>query len=333
MKEINGKILLLTSFLGLCIVLPFAYFRNSKNDESLSRRISVLKEGIRNTDYDGLDTLTNGKGPAPSGQIFGGTCFFEIRDIDLFLTKKLQAVEETPQLFPPLDLSCKHDEEGVSLSWARNPKNEALIKNLAGNPLLSLRYKIYRWSTGENSRPEACATLPYNRYQHIDKGLSPVENLYFYSVLTLFEGTVGHQRTLIESERSEVISIQCNDRFGLRLIAGSAENVKMEVTVISKGLPRTHVFTVHEGEEIGGLRDATGLGSVDFRTSLKILAIRSRIEEREEPVLHPAFNSDGSRTLDPITQEPVFRERKEKRQYTIYSVDCEDDFSRRRTLE
>jgi hypothetical protein len=265
--------------------------------------------------------------------IFGGTCFFEIRDIDLFLMKKLQAVEETPKLFSPLDLTCELTEEGVSLSWAMNPENEALIKNLAGNPLLTLRYQIYRWTTGEDSRPEAIATLPYNRNEYLDTGLSPVGNQYFYSVMTLYEGTVGQQRTLIESEHSEVRSIVCEDRFELKLIAGRPESVDIEVTVVQGGRSRSRVFTVAEGEPIGGVQDASGMGTIDFSTDLTVLELRSREEIRKEPVLHPAFNSDGSRTLDPITREPVFRERMEERSYTIYSIVCEDVFGRRRTLE
>ncbi len=343
MKAVNGRNLLLTSFLGFCIVLPFAYFHNFKEDKTAKQRSLHLREAIieaeegeislmNASDAVGGFRIATGKA-APSGRIFGGTCFFEIPEIDLFLMNKLKTVEKVPELFPPLDLECEHGSNGIELRWSHNPRNDALIKNLAVNPLLTLRYKIYRWTSGESSRPDVIATLPEIRDQYLDQGIGPIGIQYYYSVLSALEGTVGKNRTLIESERSKVRSILCKDRFTLKLLHGTPDEVDLEISVQKNGARYSRIFSVRPGEKIGGEREVSEAGMVDFSTELKLLTIRTREEEREETILHPRFNSDGSRSIDITTGQPLFKERPEIRTYTIISIECEDPFGRTRIIE
>lgn len=341
MKDIIGRILILTSLLGLCIVFLFTYFHNAKVDADATRAIQELLEGIREADdaftrqdLSSLLSLPAGSEEAvPSDRIFTGTSFFEIHEIDLFFIKKLQDADEIPELYPPLELTCSHVEEGISLKWSHNPENDALIEKSADNPLLMLKYKIYRWTSDQKHEPEVIATLPYRRDQLIDKDVSAVGHQYYYCVLSAFVGRVRQHKTLIESERSEVRSIVYKDRFKLNLMGGDASKVFIKVSIQKYGIMRSHVFQMQVGDVIGHEIDISGVGKVDFNTDLKLTAILPREEEREVTVQRPVFNADGSRSLDPVTQEPIFHERQELQNNVVLSIECEDIFGTRRVVE
>jgi len=345
LKEFNGKILLLTSLLVLCIVLPFDYYRKNQRDRLLSEKLTVLKTGILNEENriaTAEDLILETLSPSPhaeeeeidvSGLVLGGTCFFELHEIDAFLMEKLQESDEQPKLYPPLGLTCLRVDQGVELTWSPNPQNEALIQNLADNPLLMLGYKIYRWTSDINSKPTAVQKLSYQRSRYIDTEIRPVASRYFYSVLCVFEGIVAEQKTLIESERSEFVSIDCGDRFDLKIISGTLDQVDVEVSLFVDGIPRSRVFTVREGDEIGGKVELPGSGQVDFFTTLKVIAIGMREEDREETLQHPVFESDGSRSLDPISKEPIFQSERTMVTHQLILIECEDPYGNQRIVE
>lgn len=343
LKALNEKILILTSLLALCIVLPLEYFREENADREIEARIQELKHGIQVSESRGfsaeealLDTLSSVAGQVttrPPERILGGTSFFEIFEIDDFLVRKLQGADEAIKVYPPLNLALRQVERGIALTWSPNPQNEALIQNLEDNPLLTVSYKIYRWTSDGVAQPEVIVTLPYTRNRFLDEGIRPFESRYFYSVLAVFEGTVDQHKTLIESERSNVQSILYEDQFKLKLAGGGKDRVNVTVSIIKDGSPLSHVFSVQEGDEIGGVVEIPGRGQVDFSTLLKVKKILVREVEREEMFNYPVFNADGSRTLDSLTGEPLFNQRLENRMHEVLSIECEDPTGNKRLLE
>jgi hypothetical protein len=343
LKAINDKILLLTSLAVFCIVLPFGYLRQSGDLEQVSYEIQDLENEIRtaeNKDYsvaddyslDFLDRVHENK-PEASERILGGTCFYELHEIEGFLKRKIEGMEEELKVYPPLSVSVYHAAEGVEIAWANNPRNEALIKNLLDNPLLTLSYKIYRWSSGPKSRPVAIKTLPYTRNRYVDTTTGPLGNRFFYSVLTVFEGKVETETTLIESERSVTRSIDCEDQFKLRLAGGRSDRVNIEITVDKAGQEHSYIFPVTVGDTIGSPVGLNASESIDFSTTLTLTTIGTREETREELVRHPVFNADGSRTLDTISGQPVYDERHEMRTLEIITIECEDASGNKRVYE
>lgn len=343
LKAINDKILLLTSLAVFCIVLPFGYLRQDRDLQEVSLEIQDLETEIRTAekkDYSAaddyslelLDRVHENK-PDASERILGGTCFYELHEIEGFLKRKLEGMEEELKVYPPLSVSVYHAADGVEIAWSENPRNEALIKNLLDNPLLALSYKIYRWSSGPKSRPVAIKTLPYTRNRYIDTTTGPLGNRFFYSVLTVFEGRVEQETTLIESERSVTRSIDCSDLFELRLVGGRTDRVNIEITVTKAGQKQSYIFPVSVGDEIGGPVGLGGTENVDFSTTLTLTLIGTRQETREELVRHPVFNADGSRTLDAISGQPIYDDRNETRTLDIITIECEDASGNKRLYE
>jgi len=343
LKVINGKKLILTSVLLLCIFLPFEYFRRNSSDTSLSLKIANLENGIREVEnrafaadeifLEKIESTAEKDRLDPSKQMFAGTCFFEIHEIDGFLLKKLQGEDELLKVYPPLGLTLTNVGDGVKLAWSPNPQNESLIQKLAGNPLLRLSCKIYRWTSEGVAQPEVIKSVPYSHNSFIDVKISPASNRYFYSVLLAYEGVVEQQRTLIESERSEVKSIVSNDRFELEITGGDTDKVEIKVSIRKKGAPHSRIFSVTKGGQIGGLVEISGGNPMDFSTFLTVTAIKTSEEKKEVQVPHPAFNSNGSRSLDTITNEPVFRNLKEIRTIEKLYIECEDLAGNRRTVK
>jgi hypothetical protein len=343
MKEVTGRLILLISLIGIVFALPFDYIRKAQDVEGRARNLAALVGGVQeaeeeiSTAFDiPLADLTDAADQEEfnlSELMLGGTSFFELHEIESFLMEKLQESDELPKLYPPLNVFCRRLDQGVELNWSPNPQNEALKENLADNPLLTLGYRIYRWTSNRASRPEALETLPYHRNQFIDTEIKPFASRYFYGVLCVFQGTVAEHRTLIESTHSEVVSIEMEDRFRLRIIGGDAEKVEIEVTRTVVGILQSQRFVVREGEMIGGVREIPGQGQADFSTFLTLSAIRIREDQREETIQHPVFNSDGSRSLDPITRKPIFDPVLEIRPYQVLSIECEDPYGNKRIVE
>lgn len=343
MKEINEKILILTSVLVLCIVLPFNYHRKDSQDQELSQRIKELGVKIESAEGKGFPAdeflPLRRSGDRNIHDVYGdrnihdvyvsnlllsGTCFNELHEIERFLVKKLQSDDRQNafRTFPPLNLRLKSVDNGVEITWSDNPRNQTLIKNLMNNPLMSLKYRLFRWTAAQE--PAVLTTLPYGRNSFVDMTTGPVGKEFFYSVMCVFEGQVGQHKTLIESQRSETSSLEVEDRFFMRLLGGAEDRVFVEVTVEKDGNTHTHVFTLEQGQEIGHAMETAEAGTIDYTTTLMITDIQINDETRKETINHPVFNSDGSRTLDPSTDQPVFEELEEMRTVSVYSIECRD---------
>jgi len=176
-------------------------------------------------------------------------------------------------------------------------------------------------------------TLSCQCNRFIDKTISPSKTKYYYCVMSAFEGTVGRHKTLIESKQSDVRSIECIDRFDLKVLGGDTEKVNLRVTVKVNGVLRSHVFTAKVGERIGGVENFSGLGAVDFSTNLMLISIRTRETEEEILVHRPIFNPDGSRSLDQNTGEPLFNDRMENQKLIKLSIKCRNPSGEVRIVE
>lgn len=333
----------MTSLLALCIVLPFDYFQNKEADRGIAQRIQTLKQGVDNvikkeiieeTDLPQfLSSDSENPDPEALKEIFGGLSFFEKHEIDHFLIKKFQDADEIPELYPPLDLVCLPEENGVELKWSHNVKNEALIKKLANNPLLRLNYKVYRWISGHEDDPEVIQTLTCDQDSFTDQTISSTETQYFYCVMAAFEGVVGQHNTIIETRASNVRTLRIKDRFDLKILNGDPSKVSVKITVKKNGVLRSHVFTVKEGEFIGREQKFSGIGAINFSTHLKLRKILTEEVEEEVLVKRPVFNPDASRKLDPFTGDPIFLEQTKLMMVSKLTLECEDSLGNVRIVK
>ncbi|MBU0754676.1 MAG: hypothetical protein KJ645_06020 [Planctomycetes bacterium] len=312
-------------------------------DKEIALKIHVLEREIERVEGKDLSlevvpegVLTTQRDPNiffVSNRILGGTCFYELHEIERFILKRLQEKDNALVIHPPLNLGVSRTEDGVELSWSENPQNQALFRNLMNNPLLSLNYKVYRWHPGRQSQPEAIALLPYDRNTYVDNKIGPLEMRYFYNVLTVYGGKIGAQDTLIESQQSETVDLICNDRFLFKIVEGKPDCVQLKISIEIGGNQYSHIFSISVGDEIGGLVDLPELGRIDLSTTLTATAILTRQETREMDVDHPVFNSNGSRTLDPTTGKPQYEQRPVTRDVTVYTLVGEDPWGNVRRIE
>lgn len=309
--------------------------------EDLGETINKVEGFIRSPASANVPTTTtddiprrpgSGEGPGrPEDWVFNGLSFYDLKELDRFFVEKIRETSSAFEVHPPRDLRGVSIEEGIKLEWRRNPLNSETIKKLAGNPLLQLRYKIYRWTKA--SQPAVIARLSSQVDEFLDREISPSRVEYYYSVLLALEGTTGDDRIIIESERSDIISIVSRDRFTIR-VTGSDENAAyVTVTIKAKGRYHTESFRVAIGEKIGAVREVSGAGPLDFSTGLILKAVRLDEEEREIVRKIPVFNSDGSITIDSSTQEPIYRESSEIRPVPVISIDCLDSRGKTRVFK
>ena len=104
MKGIIDKILVWTSLAALCIVLPFAYLRQQEDLLRVSGQIQALEREIRsaeNKDYSAAEAFpldlfdrVHRIRPPTSERILGGTCFYELHEIEGFLMRKLEGMDK-----------------------------------------------------------------------------------------------------------------------------------------------------------------------------------------------------------------------------------------------
>ena len=335
MKRTSVNILALIALVGFLTVLPLEYGIRRQVDETSAETLRGFAERVR--DLEERDVLGKEGNPSffveslstpmkidPANRTFGGTCFFEVWEIDRFLMRKLEASEDIPELYPPLDLTILPRDDGVELRWAHNANNEALIRKLENDPNLQLVYKIYRWTDDEGSAPEVIETFAIQRNTYVDRTVSPLSTRYFYSVGSAFEGRVGTQLTLIESSQSEVQTLRTSDRFGLKIVGGNRDRAELKLTVSRDGTEYSHVFSVEVGDPIGRVLAYSGVGEIDFGTGLTLKRIRTREEEKEIRLRRPVFNADGSRSLDPTTGDPRFLEKTEIKPVLILTIECEE---------
>ncbi|MFG0319842.1 MAG: hypothetical protein ACF8XB_21400 [Planctomycetota bacterium JB042] len=344
------RILVLT---GICLVTIFLGFRilafNSVSSKELGQVIVVETRSPSSTAPDPFDRLgrtASGQDPAgllaiePTALEFAPEIFFG--DAEMLAWRERRTAEDLyKEIAPPLKFAWERTDRGVILTWEPNPSNEAIARLADDDPLLKTGYRIYRWRIGED--PAVIATGSLEQTTHLDEDLGIRGGLVFYSVLTVLEGRVGGNETLIESERSAVLEVDLEDAFDVRLVGfadgvvsedgrfptpGPDARVAVEVTLPTVP-PRRATFEVGLGERIGGVREV-GREAVDFDTGLTVEDVRLVDDERSETVRHPMFDPDGSRAFD----ETGFLFREETRRIPIQRLEvrCTGDRGRSRTL-
>jgi len=342
LNDVAYKLLLMACGAALCILLPVEYLRKEKEDLETAHSLKRLEAEIQ--EAESMDFSLEGEltrifsqrkesFPSFRGQrLLAGTSFYEVHEIEEFVVRKFEDKDKPLEIHPPLSVTARRMDAGIELAWKQNPRNETLLKKLMNNPLLSLNYKVYRWNSGRHSRPEVVSTLSYDHNNFIDNSIGLLGLRYYYNIVAAYGGRIGKVDTLIESRQSETVEVACPDRFKIRIVDGKPGRVQVEVTLEEGDTVRSHVFSISEGDEIGGWIE-TPDGTFNLSTSLLVKAIRVREEEREESVERPVFNSDGSRSLDPLTRRPLFEKRPIVRNHTIYSLECEDPWGNPRILE
>ncbi len=261
---------------------------------------------------------------------FAAETFFSAAELSTYADRR-----STEELFrriaPPLRLRWEPHGLAIELAWDRNPANDAIEREAAGNSLLSTGYRVYRWRVGETPRVIATGSLSQTR--HLDEGLGARGGTVFYAVLTVLEGRIGEKDTLIESERSEVLTVVREDAFDVRLLgdatAGDEPRVRIEVTVATEEDLASATFDVGVGDTIGGPREVAGR-TIDFHTGLEVAAIDVIAETRDETIRHPLFNPDGSRAFDETGF--LFREEVRKIPVQRLEVRCDGDRGATRSL-
>jgi hypothetical protein len=231
----------------------------------------------------------------PSRIEFAPEATFEAGTTDGFIERRRKARDVRREVAPPSALRWRRTAEGVLLEWEPNPLNEALLLEARANPLLTVGYRVYRWRVGQE--PTAVATGGLERNSYLDRDLGPRGGRVFYSVLTVLEGRIGDRDTLIESERSKVLTVDLEESFELRLLGGTSERVGIEVRVQGGAPARSARFDVAVGDEIGQPVEVSG-ASVDFATGYAVTEIVETTEPVEQRVRRPMFNPDGSRARD-----------------------------------
>lgn len=226
---------------------------------------------------------------------FPSSLFYEDQAIAEYRDRRSREDRYRRAIAPPLELRHERIPTGVLLVWDANPKNEAIAREVAGNPLLKTGYHIYRWRSGE--QPQVIASGDLSQTRHLDEALGPRGGDVFYSVLTVLQGRIGTRETVIESERSATLTVHLDDAFELRLISGTTDTAVIEVTVPTSSGPRSERFEVSEGQSIGSVRQLDG-AACDFATGLLVDEIGEVETVREERVRHPVFQPDGSRAFE-----------------------------------
>jgi hypothetical protein len=331
-KENRLRLLLLAIIGGLCIVLAVRFFFFNQETTRLHERISRIRNHVETRRSGAASTeesffiprkpdLTKSDGER-SDWTFNGLSFYDLREIDRFFLEKIRDRDGAFEILPPRNLHGAPVRGGVKLVWSGNPLNGETIKKLAGNPLLQLRYKIYRWIKG--MRPAVADVIPYEQKEYLDTTIDPAREEYYYCVLLILEGTAKENQIFIESKRSDVISVLSKDRFKIRVTGGSGETAFVSVTITDREEVYTESFVVEKGEKIGRPKDIAGKGTLDFFTGLILRSIRFEKEEREISTRVPEFNSDGSIRISATTRDPVYRIITENEPVQVISIECID---------
>ncbi|MBK6942771.1 MAG: hypothetical protein IPH13_21570 [Planctomycetes bacterium] len=226
---------------------------------------------------------------------FAATAAFESTELASFADHKQRENRLDRTLAPPVALRWNRGPQGLLIEWDGSPRNDAVAREVAGNPLLTTGYRIYRWRADQE--PAAVGKVPLDQTSFLDAEVGLQGGRVFYSVVTVLEGMIGNRDSLIESERSDVLTVDLEDRFQLRVLSGDATQATIEVTTDGPIGPRSMAFPVKPGSVIGALVSVDGMPA-DFQTGLTVTAIELVPATREERVRHPVFAPDGSRARD-----------------------------------
>lgn len=311
------RILVLT---GVCLVPIFLGFKwrayKSLPAKNLPHDTEFTAEPVRGAEGDpfqGLAEAAPARPANPDGRFertdleFGRALFHVPAELEEFAARGSVA-ERT--IAPPLGLRWSQHEGGILLEWQPNPENEDIAADIAGDPLRSMGYLIYRWRA--NEEPVVVATAPLEQTSFVDRRPGPRGGSLQYAVVTVLQHDVGGRESIERSERSQVVEVDLADTVATRLVGGTAEAAVVEVTVGGGRDRRTRRFEVAAGERVGAPVEVDGV-ETDFTTPYTVDAIEVAEELRERRVRRPVFQPDGSRAMD----DSGFAWREEVRQVPV----------------
>lgn len=301
----TDRILVLT---GTCLVLIFLGFdqlvHKLLSDKGLGTSVAPAVMDSDEASEQAFVAMTQGGLPGDPRAAFAfersdleyaATAAFEPSDLASFADHKQREHRPDRTLAPPVALRWNRGPQGLLIEWDGSPRNDAVAREVAGNPLLTTGYRIYRWRADQE--PAAVGKVPLDQTSFLDAEVGLQGGRVFYSVVTVLEGMIGNRDSLIESERSDVLTVDLEDRFQLRVLTGDATQATIEVTTDGPIGPRSMAFPVKPGSTIGALVSVDGMPA-DFQTGLTVTAIELVPATREERVRHPVFAPDGSRARD-----------------------------------
>lgn len=326
------RILVLTGICLLLIVLAFHELAfNAVHSKRLEQLVTIGDDGREDARqaYAGLLHTPDPVGAEGrfalklDGLQFESAAFYSAHELQEFRERGTRVDRYQRILAPPLALRSTRTSGGVLLEWDSNPSNDALQLEADANPLLKTGYRIYRWRAG--AAPAVIATGKLTQTRYLDSDLGPRGGEVFYSVLTVLEGRIGTSDTVIESQRSETLTVQLADAFDFDLVSGTSDRAVVEVVLPEDpalGVRPRHRFEVGVGDTIGALVVPEVGAPLNFETGWVVNEIREVNETRDQVARHPVFNPDGSRTSD--ENGFVFRDEVRKIPVRRLEVQCTD---------
>lgn len=324
-------IMLLTAFLGSATV-PALHFWISKHQatdlEANRERIEAsLNAPERKTEsaiperwkrrIPAPDWFT--LGPAEGQPEFDSELLFSSRDVELFERKRSREGEFADALGSLAAPEATVTAAGVALHWEA-PKGMTKVRTeLADNPLLDLKYRVYRWREGEE--PRLLTTIEVSQIYHLDTGLPLWKERFFYCVATVLEGTIDDLPTLMETAHSPVITVETSQNFEVHVLGGTESLARLEVAAFREGGWIRKTFAVTPGGRVGVDNESEDSA---FDTGLRVTQIVVREERGEVSVQRPIFLSDGRREVDSISGLPTYRTDAEPVSSRFVEVHCED---------
>jgi hypothetical protein len=326
--------MLLTVFLASATFPALNSWIHHNQGSSLEAARSRLEAGLQNADRPGISLIPHWwarkKEPLswfdpnwPFERLeVSSEVVFSAAVLDAFEARSTRESEFKAAVGSPEAPEVGVTDAGVALRW-RPPEGLVAVRSeLAENPLLDLRFRIYRWREGED--PQLLTSLEVTQNFFLDKNLPLWRDQYFYCVATVLEGKLDEVPTLIESKPSPVISVETRDRFSLQVLDGTGDRAEVEVSAQQGGRWIRQTFQVAPGERIGATSAEESADLGPFDTGLTLLEIDVREVSEEVEVQRPVFLPDGRREVDAQSGLPTFRTRKIPASARILELRCKN---------
>ena len=248
----------------------------------------------------------------PSAPIaLGPELFFRSEQLDFFDETRDRGRELSADLDPPAKPRVIAEREGIRITWEPSAPIESLSARLHDDPLLLVRYRIYRWLAEEE--PQLIGAVPVSETHFVDDTLPPWSLDLRYCVASALEGRLGDEPTLVDSRWTEVLEVESRRNFDVEVLEGDEKGADTIVSVYRGGRWIRERCHLSAGErvrrfDVAAGEDGPASGSVDVGFQVDSLAVER--ETIDESVLRPEFLPDGRRKVGPdgnptFAQQPV----------------------------
>ncbi len=314
-------IMLLTAFLGSVTVPTLNSWIHRKKGRDLGRQQVALEAKLAEGDGGhGIPARWQNRTdpsvwtwsvPSETALRVDRERLFSADHLDLFLEKSKQEGQWKRVLLATSEPTAKVSRDGIELRWAPPANLSELRSQIDDDPLLSLGYRVYRWREG--GEPELLATNEVTQSFYRDQSLPLWRQRFFYCVATVLEGRIGELPTLIESQRSPVISVDTLENFSLEILDGGVDSAQVKLSIYQEGQWDSSFRTVQPGDSLRPWSTTpTGEPDVEPRsaapesssswlpgdTGLTVESIDVRSESQQQTVERPEFLPDGRRKID-----------------------------------